>query len=146
MVYVRPGRFYPPCLPDKSPCESNALSRRFRSRPIMGQDLHKCGTEDLDMKLQETMLTVLKSVAGVYAVRPIIRGKALALRQGRDGHELAQDEGQAVRVVAVSDVKPSLLSFAAINGIPVKNYTDMAVPKPKAPSAPKPAEVPELVM
>jgi hypothetical protein len=48
--------------------------------------------------------------------------------------------------VAVSDVKPSLLSFAAINGIPVKNYTDMAVPKPKAPSAPKPAEVPELVM
>jgi len=71
---------------------------------------------------------------------------ALALRQGRDGHELAQDEGQAVRVVAVSDVKPSLLSFAAINGIPVKNYTDMAVPKPKAPSAPKPAEIPELVM
>jgi hypothetical protein len=112
----------------------------------MEQGLHKCGTEDLDMKLQETMLTVLKSVAGVYAVRPIIRGKALALRQGRDGHELAQDEGQAVRVVAVSDIKPSLLSFAAINGIPVKNYTDMAVPKPKAPSAPKPAEVPELVM
>lgn len=112
----------------------------------MGQDLHRCGTEDMDMKLQETMLTVLKSVAGVYAVRPIIHGKALALRQGRDGHELAQDEGQAVRVVAVSDVKPSLLSFAAINGIPVKNYTDMAVPKPKAPSAPKPAEVPELVM
>jgi hypothetical protein len=48
--------------------------------------------------------------------------------------------------VAVSDVKPSLLSFAAINGIPVKNYTDMAVPKPKVPSAPKPAEIPELVM
>jgi hypothetical protein len=112
----------------------------------MGQDLPKCGTEDLDMKLQETMLTVLKSVAGVYAVRPIIRGKALALRQGRNGHELAQDEGQTVRVVAVSDVKPSLLSFAAINGIPVKNYTDMAVPKPEAPTAPKPAEVPELVM
>lgn len=129
-----------------NPPRIQRLSRRFRSRPIMGQALHECGTEDLDMKLQETMLTVLKSVAGVYAVRPIIRGKALSLRQGRDGHELAQDEGQAVRVVAVSDAKPSLLSFAAINGIPVKNYTDMAVPKPKAPSAPKPAEVPELVM
>jgi hypothetical protein len=49
-------------------------------------------------------------------------------------------------VVAVSDLKPSLLSFAAINGIPVKNYTDMGVPKPRALSAPKPAEVPELVM
>ena len=56
------------------------------------------------MKLQETTLKTLKYVARVYAVRPIIRGKALALRQGRDGHELAQDEGQAVRVVAVSDV------------------------------------------
>jgi hypothetical protein len=108
--------------------------------PYNGTGLHKCRTEDLDMKLQETTLATLKSVAGVYAVRPIIRGKALALRQGRDGHELAQDDGQAVRVVAVSDIKPSLLSFAAINGIPVKNYTDMAVtrPKPKAPSAPKP--------
>jgi hypothetical protein len=98
------------------------------------------------VKLQETTLKTLKYVAGVYAVRPIIRGKALALRQGRDGHELAQDEGQAVRVVAVSDAKPSLLSFAAINGIPVKNYTDMAALKPRVPSAPKPAEVPELVM
>jgi len=98
------------------------------------------------VKLQETTLKTLKYVAGVYAVRPIIRGKALALRQGRDGHELAQDEGQTVRVVAVSDAKPSLLSFAAINAIPVKNYTDMAVPKPRVPSAPKPAEVPELVM
>jgi hypothetical protein len=72
--------------------------------------------------------------------------QGVALRQGRDGHELAQDEGQAVRVVAVSDAKPSLLSFAAINGIPVKNYTDMAAPKARVPSAPKPAEVPELVM
>jgi hypothetical protein len=98
------------------------------------------------VKLQETTLKTLKYVARVYAVRPIIRGKALALRQGRDGHELAQDEGQAVRVVAVSDAKPSLLSFAAINGIPIKNYTDMAAPKPRVPSAPKPAEVPVLVM
>jgi hypothetical protein len=29
----------------------------------------------------------------------------------------------------VSDDKPGLLSFAAINGIPVKNYTDIAVSK-----------------
>lgn len=112
----------------------------------MEEGPHKCGTENLDMKLQEATLKTLKRVAGVFAVRPIIRGKALTLRQGRDGHELAQDEGQTVRVVAVSDVKPSLLSFAAINGIPVKNYTDMAAPKPRVSSPPKPAEVPELVM
>jgi hypothetical protein len=115
----------------------------------MEQGPHMRGTEDLDMKLQEATLKALKLVAGVYAVRPIIRGRALTLRRGRrgrDGHELAQNEGQTVRVVAVSDVKPSLLSFATINGIPVKNYTDIAALKPPAPSALKPAEVPELVM
>jgi hypothetical protein len=48
-------------------------------------------------------------------------------------------------VVAVSDDRPGLLSFAAINGIPVKNYTDMAAPKPEANGKLVP-EVPELSM
>ena len=101
------------------------------------------------MKLQEATLKTLKTVAGVYAVRPIIRNKALILRGGRDGHELAQDEGEAIRVVAVSDMKPSLLSFAAINGIPVKNYTDMAAPTPRPaqiPPVPRTSQVPDLAM
>ena len=102
----------------------------------MGQDLHECGTEDLDMKLQETMLTVLKSVAGVYAVRPIIRGKALALRQGRDGHELAQDEGQAVRVVAVSDIKPSLLCLRRSTGFRSRITPTWRSQNPKPPLLP----------
>lgn len=84
------------------------------------------------MKLQAATLTLLKSVAGVFQVRPIMPNKVLVLRQGRRGHELAQDEGDVVRVVAVSDAKPGLLSFAALNGIPVKNYTDMGIPKPEA--------------
>ncbi|MBK7091850.1 MAG: hypothetical protein IPH59_09025 [bacterium] len=45
----------------------------------------------------------------------------------------------------VSDDKPGLLSFAAINGIPVKNYTDMAVPKPETTNKDA-AQVPELSM
>ncbi len=112
----------------------------------MDQGPHNHGTDDLDMKLQEAALKTLKRVAGVYAVRPIIRGKALTLRQGRNGHELAQDEGEIVRIVAVSDAKASLLSFAAVNEIPVKNYADVAAPKPRVPSVPKPGEVPELSM
>lgn len=82
------------------------------------------------MKLQETAIRMLKRVAGVFHVRPVLPGRVLTLRKGRHGHELVQDDGEAVRVVAVSDDKPGLLSFAAINGMPVKNYTDMAVSKP----------------
>jgi hypothetical protein len=110
----------------------------------MERNPHRRGIENV--KLQEATLKALKSVTGVYAVRPIIRNKALILRPGRDGHELAQDEGEVMRVVAVSDLKPSLLSFAAINGIRVKNYTDMAAPKPRMPSVPKSAPAPDLVM
>ncbi|MBE0541687.1 MAG: hypothetical protein IH623_09915 [Verrucomicrobia bacterium] len=97
------------------------------------------------MKLQETALRMLKSVAGVFHVRPIIPDRALTLRKGRRGHELIQNEGEAVRVVAVGDDKPGLLSFAALNGIPVKNYTDMAVPKPETTNKDA-AQVPELSM
>jgi len=97
------------------------------------------------MKLQETALKMLKGVAGVFHVRPIIPDKMLRLRKGRRGHELVQDEGEAVRVIAVSDEKPGLLSFAAINGIPVKNYTDMAAPKPET-TQKDVAQVPELSM
>ena len=85
------------------------------------------------MKLQAAALRMLKSVAGVFPVRPILPDKVLTLRKGRrHGHELVQHENETVRVVAVSDDKPGLLSFAAINGIPVKNYTDMVVPKPES--------------
>lgn len=108
-----------------------------------------CLRESIDghteMKLKETTLRMLKGVAGVFHVRPIIGNKVLTLRQGRRGHELVQDDGQAVRVVAVSDAKPGLLSFAAINGIPVKNYTDMAVPKPETTNKDA-VPVPELSM
>ena len=97
------------------------------------------------MKLQETTLRMLKRVAGVFHVRPIIRDRALTLRKGRRGHELIQNDGEAMRVVAVSDDRPGLLSFAAINGIPVKNYTDMAAPKPE-PNGKLVPEVPELSM
>lgn len=91
---------------------------------------------------------MLKSVAGVFPVRPIIANKALTLRKGRrHGHELIQNEGDIVRVIAVSDDKPGLLSFAALNGIPVKNYTDMALPKPEPKVNGKIVpEVPELNM
>lgn len=90
---------------------------------------------------------MLKGVAGVFHVRPIVPNAVLTLRKGRRGHELVQNEGEAVRVVAVSDDKPGLLSFAAINGIPVKNYTDMAVskPEPKVNGHVVP-EIPELSM
>jgi len=97
------------------------------------------------MKLQETTLRMLKRVAGVFHVRPIIPDRALTLRKGRRGHELIQNDGEAMRVVAVSDDRPGLLSFAAINGIPVKNYTDMAAPKPE-PNGKLVSEVPELSM
>ncbi len=101
------------------------------------------------MKLQETALRMLKSVAGVFPVRPILPDKVLTLRKSRrQGHELVQHEGEIVRVVAVSDDKPGLLSFAAINGIPVKNYTDMVVSKPEpkinGKTVPGIPEVPEL--
>ena len=86
---------------------------------------------------------MLKSVAGVFHVRPIIPDRMLTLRKGRRGHELVQNEGEVVRVVAVSDDKSGLLSFAAINGIPVKNYTDMAVARPE-PTNKDAAQVPEL--
>ena len=71
---------------------------------------------------------MLKRVAGVFHVRPIIPDRALTLRKGRRGHELIQNDGEAMRVVAVSDDRPGLLSFAAINGIPVKNYTTWLSP------------------
>lgn len=86
---------------------------------------------DSQMKLQATALKMLKGVTGVFHVRPILPNTVLTLRKGRHGHELIQNEGEAARVVAVSDDKPGLLSFAAINGIPVKNYTDIAVSKPE---------------
>lgn len=94
---------------------------------------------------------MLKSVAGVFPVHPILPNKVLALRKGRrHGHELVQNEGETARVVAVSDDKPGLLSFAAINGIPVKNYTDMVVSKPEprvnGKTVPVVPEVPELSM
>lgn len=97
------------------------------------------------MKLQETTLRMLKRVAGVFHVRPIIPDRALTLRKGRRGHELIQNDSEAMRVVAVSDDRPGLLSFAAINGIPVKNYTDMAVSKPE-PNGKVIPGVPELSM
>jgi len=103
------------------------------------------------MKLQETALRMLRSVAGVFPVRPILPDKVLTLRKGRrHGHELVQHEGATVQVVAIGDDKPGLLSFAAINGIPVKNYTDMIVPKPEpkinGKTVPGVPEVPELSM
>ena len=88
---------------------------------------------------------MLKRVAGVFHVRPIIPDRALTLRKGRRGHELIQNDGEAMRVVAVSDDRPGLLSFAAINGIPVKNYTDMAVSKSE-PNGKVVPGVPELSM
>lgn len=99
------------------------------------------------MKLQEAALKMLKGVTGVFHVRPIIPNKVLTLRKGRRGLELVQNEGEVVRVVAVSDDKPGLLSFAAINGIPVKNYTDMTVskPEPKVNGKAVP-QIPELSM
>lgn len=94
---------------------------------------------------------MLTSVAGVFSVRPILPDKVLTLRKGRrHGHELVQHEGETVHVVAVSDDKPGLLSFAAINGIPVKNYTDMPVSKPEpkinGKTVPGIPELPELNM
>ena len=94
---------------------------------------------------------MLKSVAGVFPVRAILPDKVLTLRKGRrQGHELVQHEGETVRVVAVSDDKPGLLSFAAVNGIPVKNYTDMVVSKPErkinGKTVPGVPAVPELSM
>ena len=43
---------------------------------------------------------MLKRVAGVFHVRPIIPDRALSLRKGRRGHELIQNDGEAMRVVA----------------------------------------------
>ena len=59
---------------------------------------------------------MLKRVAGVFHVRPIIPDGVLTLRKGRRGHELVQNDGEAMRVVAVSDDKPGLLSFAPSTG------------------------------
>jgi len=92
---------------------------------------------------------MLKTVAGVFPVRPILPKKVLTLRKSRRrGHELVQQEGETVQVVAISDDKPGLLSFAAINGIPVKNYTDTFVSKPEpkinGKTVPGVPEVPEL--
>jgi len=82
----------------------------------------------------------MKSVSGVFGIGPVVPGEALTLRPGRRGHELVQNaEGQAARVVAVSDAKPQLLAFAAINGLAVKNYTDKP-PEPKQPDAPEEPE------
>ena len=77
------------------------------------------------MKFEPTALAALKRVTGVFAVRPIVRNQPLSLREGRNGPQLVQADGERVHVVAVADDKPSLLSFAAINGFPVRNYTDM---------------------
>jgi len=77
------------------------------------------------MKLPQIPMGELKPVAGVFGLGPVVPGEALALRPGRRGHELVQHaDGQAARVVAVSDAKPQLLAFAAINGLAVKDYTD----------------------
>lgn len=85
------------------------------------------------MKLPQIPMGELKPVSGVFGVGPVVPGETLAVRPGRRGHELVQQaEGQAARVVAVSDAKPQLLAFAAINGLAVKNYTDKA-PKPEQP-------------
>jgi hypothetical protein len=61
----------------------------------------------------------LKPVAGVFGTGTILPEEQLALRNGRRGHELIQGE----RVVAFSEFKPQLLSFAAINGLAVRDYT-----------------------
>lgn len=101
------------------------------------------------MKLQlpaneEIPQGLLKNVAGVFGIRPIIRDQPLALRPRRHetgrpvpGVELVQgDQQSSVRVVAVADKAPDLLCFAALNGLKVKNYTE---PQPK-PVAPRPEE------
>jgi hypothetical protein len=89
------------------------------------------------MKLPQIPMGELKPVAGVFGVGPVVPGEALALRPSRRGHELVQQgEGQAARVVAVSDAKPQLLAFAAINGLAVKNYTEKSPPEQKEPDRP----------
>ena len=59
--------------------------------------------------------------------------RASLLRSGAETRRGVAELLQGGRVIAISDTKPRLLSFAAINKLPVINYTDkpgLAVPEP----------------
>jgi len=84
------------------------------------------------MKLSTIAVDQMNTVPGVFGISPIIRGKPLELGKSRRGaRELTQDG----RIVAISDTKPQLLSFAAINGLAVTNYTEFREPSLAAPVA-----------
>ncbi len=68
---------------------------------------------------------------GVFGTNPVIAGEPVEI--GRQTRRGVAELLQGGRVIAISDTKPRLLSFAAINKLPVINYTDkpgLAVPEP----------------
>lgn len=85
------------------------------------------------MRIQEIPLGNFHTVAGVFGVKPIIQGSPASVRRGRRAMELIQREGDNIRVVAVSDDKAQLLSFAALNGLAIANYTNFLHYEPTRP-------------
>lgn len=85
------------------------------------------------MKLQYTPIGHLTAVAGVFGTGPVIKGEPVEINHRRKG---GQELLQAGRPIALSDSQPQLLSFAAINGLKVRNYTEVMLQQPKI-SSPK---------
>jgi hypothetical protein len=73
------------------------------------------------MKFASIPTGAMNHVDGVFGMNPVVPGEAVQLGRNKKGiAELLQGG----RVVAISDTKPQLLSFAAINRLPVVDYTD----------------------
>ena len=73
------------------------------------------------MKLQAIPAGELNPVAGVFGTSPVIRGETVQIGHNHRGVPGLVQEG---RIIAISDQQPQLLCFAALNGLPVKDYTE----------------------
>lgn len=76
------------------------------------------------MKVNTGNSNLWKHVDGVITVGPILPNEPLELKRSRHGKPALS---QKHRIVAISDYKPTLLSFATINGLAVVNYNELAL-------------------